>query len=150
MTAMRRRKFSPPMPMKRTKPGKGVVMRCVGPQTRGKECVLAGADVMIHTGEIGDQMNRDPEKWKDYVGLPPDAYCDMDPAKEKDMIAFLVAHNTRAGAGSHGGRPRFPVELEAHSAGRPRRFHRSESARLLSGILRSRTCGTMSDRPRSI
>ncbi len=76
------------------KAGKGVVMRCVGPQTRGKECVLAGADVMIHTGELGVQMNKDSEKWTDYVGLPPDAYCDMDPAKEKDMIAFLVAHNT--------------------------------------------------------
>jgi hypothetical protein len=76
------------------KAGKGVVMRCVGPQTRGRECVLAGADVMIHTGELGVQMNKDSEKWKDYVGLPPDAYCDMDPAKEKDMIAFLVAHNT--------------------------------------------------------
>ena len=75
------------------KAGKGVVMRCVGPQTRGKECVLAGADVMIHTGEIGDQIAKDPEKWKNYVGLPPDAYCDMDPEKEKDMIAFLVAHN---------------------------------------------------------
>jgi len=74
--------------------GKGVVMRCVGPQTRGKECVLAGADVMIHTGEIGDQIAKDPDKWKAYIGLPPDAYCDMDPAKEKDMIAFLVAHNT--------------------------------------------------------
>jgi hypothetical protein len=73
---------------------KGVVMRCVGPQTRGRECVLAGADVMIHTGELGVQMNKDSEKWKDYVGLPPDAYCEMDPAKEKDMIAFLVAHNT--------------------------------------------------------
>ena len=49
---------------------------------------------MIHTGELGVQMNKDSEKWTDYVGLPPDAYCDMDPAKEKDMIAFLVAHNT--------------------------------------------------------
>ena len=76
------------------KAGKGVVMRCVGPGTRGKECVLAGADVMIHTGEIGDQIAKDPDKWKNYVGLPPDAYCDMDPAKEKDMIAFLVMHDT--------------------------------------------------------
>jgi len=76
------------------KAGKGVVMRCVGPQTRGKECVLAGADVMIHTGEIGVQINKDPEKWKDWIGLPPDSYCDMDPVKEKDMIAFLVAHNS--------------------------------------------------------
>jgi hypothetical protein len=76
------------------KAGKGVVMRCVGPQTRGKECVLAGADIMIHTGEIGDQIAKDPEKWKAYIGLPPDPYCDMDPAKEKDMIAFLVMHDT--------------------------------------------------------
>jgi imidazolonepropionase-like amidohydrolase len=76
------------------KAGLGVVMRCVGPQTRGKECVLAGADVMIHTGEIGDQISADPETWKNYVGLPPDAYCDMDLAKEKDMIEFLLAHNT--------------------------------------------------------
>lgn len=76
------------------KAGKGVMFRCVGPQTRGKSCVLAGADVMLHTGLAGVEMNRDPEKWKDYVGLPPDVYCDMDPAKEKDMVAFLAAHNT--------------------------------------------------------
>jgi hypothetical protein len=76
------------------KAGKGVMMRCVGPQTRGKSCVLAGADVMLHTGLAGVEMNRDPVKWKDYVGLPPDVYCDMDPAKEKDMVAFLASHNT--------------------------------------------------------
>ena len=76
------------------KAGKAVMMRCVGPGTRGKACVLAGADVMLHTGEIGVDMNKDPEKWKDYIGLAPDAYCDMDPAKEKDMVAFLAAHNT--------------------------------------------------------
>ena len=76
------------------KAGKGVMMRCVGPLTRGKSCVLAGADVMLHTGEIGNEINKDPEKWKDYIGLPPDGYCDMDPAKEKDMVAFLVAHNS--------------------------------------------------------
>jgi Amidohydrolase family/IPT/TIG domain len=75
------------------KAGKAVMMRCVGPQTRGKSCVLAGADVMLHTGLAGVEMNRDPDKWKDYVGLPPDVYCDMDPAKEKDMVAFLAAHN---------------------------------------------------------
>jgi hypothetical protein len=76
------------------KAGKGVVMRCVGPQTRAKSCVLAGADVMLHTGLVGVEMNRDPVKWKDYVGLPPDVYCDMDPARGKDMVAFLAAHNT--------------------------------------------------------
>ena len=71
-------------------------MRCVGPQTRGRECVLAGADVMVHTGEIGDQMAKDEAKWKDYVGLPPDAYCDMDDAKEKDMVKFLMQHPATA------------------------------------------------------
>ncbi len=76
------------------KAGKGVVMRCVGPQTRARSCVLAGADVMLHSGLVGVEMNKDPEKWKDYVGLPPDVYCDMDPAREKDMVAFLAAHNT--------------------------------------------------------
>src|SRR4051812_36045026 len=103
------------------KAGKGVVMRCVGPQTRGKECVLAGADVMIHTGEIGDQMNKDPEKWKDYVGLPPDAYCEMDPAKEKDMVAFLVAHNTALEPDFMAADRGFPsmwkrVQQESHAA----------------------------------
>ena len=76
------------------KAGKGVVMRCVGPETRAKACVNAGADVMLHTGLVGVEMNKDPEKWKDYVGLPPDVYCDMDPAREKDMVAFLAAHHT--------------------------------------------------------
>jgi hypothetical protein len=76
------------------KAGKGVMMRCVGPQTRGKACVLAGADVMLHTGLAGVEMNKDPMKWNGYVGLPPDVYCDMDPAKEKDMVAFLASHNT--------------------------------------------------------
>lgn len=76
------------------KAGKAAMFRCVGPQTRAKSCVLAGADVMLHTGLVGDEMNRDEEKWKSYVGLPPDVYCDMDPAKEKDMVAFLAAHNT--------------------------------------------------------
>jgi hypothetical protein len=103
------------------KAGKGVVMRCVGPETRGRECVLAGADVMIHTGEIGVQMNRDSEKWKDYVGLPPDAYCDMDPAKEKDMIAFLVAHNTALEPDFMAADRGFPsmwkrVQAESHAA----------------------------------
>ncbi len=76
------------------KAGKAAMFRCVGPQTRAKSCVLAGADVMLHTGLAGDEMNRDEAKWKSYVGLPPDVYCDMDPAKEKDMVAFLAAHNT--------------------------------------------------------
>ena len=103
------------------KVGKGVVMRCVGPQTRGKECVLAGADVMIHTGELGVQMNKDPEKWKDYVGLPPDAYCDMDPAKEKEMVAFLAAHNTALEPDFMATDRAFPsmwkrVQAESHAA----------------------------------
>lgn len=74
------------------KAGLAVIMRCVGPQTRGRECVLAGADVMVHTGEIGNQIAKDEVKWKDYIALPPDPYCDMDDAKEKEMVKFLLAH----------------------------------------------------------
>jgi hypothetical protein len=62
--------------------------------TLGKECVLAGADVMIHTGEIGNQIAKHPETWKQWVGEPSEPYCDMDEAKERDMIAFLVQHDT--------------------------------------------------------
>src|SRR4029079_1889821 len=78
------------------KAGLAAIMRCVGPGTRGRECVLAGADVMIHTGEVGDQMAKDEAKWKDYIALSPDPYCDMDDAKEKEMVKFLVAHPATA------------------------------------------------------
>jgi hypothetical protein len=50
--------------------------------------------VMIHTGEIGVDMNKDSVKYKDYVALPPDAYCEMDPAKEAAMVKFIAGHNT--------------------------------------------------------
>jgi imidazolonepropionase-like amidohydrolase len=76
------------------KAGVAAILRCVGPVTRGKRCIEAGADVMIHTGEIGVDMNKDYEKYKDYVALPPDAYCEMDPAKEAEMVKFIAAHNT--------------------------------------------------------
>ncbi len=69
-------------------------MSCVGPQTRGKACVLAGADVMIHNGEIGNEIAKHPDIWKDFVGEPSEPYCDMDEQKEKDMIAFLVQHDS--------------------------------------------------------
>ena len=75
------------------KAGKAAILRCVGPGTRGKRCIETGTDVMIHTGEIGVDMNKDYEKYKDYVALPPDAYCEMDPAKEAEMVKFIAAHN---------------------------------------------------------
>jgi imidazolonepropionase-like amidohydrolase len=76
------------------KAGKAAILRCVGPITRGHRCIETGTDVMIHTGEIGVDMNKDYAKYKDYVALPPDAYCEMDPAKEADMVKFIAAHNT--------------------------------------------------------
>ena len=76
------------------KAGVAAILRCVGPVTRGKRCIEAGSDVIIHTGEIGVDMNKDYEKYKDYVALPPDAYCEMDPAKEAEMVKFIAAHNT--------------------------------------------------------
>ena len=76
------------------KAGKAAILRCVGPVTRGKRCIETGADVMIHTGEIGVDMNKDSAKWKDYIALPPDAYCEMDPAKESEMVKFIAGHGT--------------------------------------------------------
>ena len=76
------------------KAGLAAILRCVGPITRGKRCIEAGADVMIHTGEIGVDMNKDYDKWKTYVALPPDAYCEMDPAKAAQMVKFIASHNT--------------------------------------------------------
>ena len=63
------------------KAGKAAILRCVGPGTRGQRCIETGADVMIHTGEIGVDMNKDYDKWKAYIALPPDAYCEMDPGQ---------------------------------------------------------------------
>lgn len=75
------------------KRGKGVVMRAVGPQTRAHEAALAGADVLIHTGEVGVELAKDPATWKDYIGLPPDAYSDMDESKADGVAKFLVDHH---------------------------------------------------------
>lgn len=76
------------------KAGKAAILRCVGPGTRGQRCIETGADVMIHTGEIGVDMNKDNVKYKDYIALPPDAYCEMDPAKEAAMVKFIADHST--------------------------------------------------------
>jgi hypothetical protein len=71
--------------------GKGVVFRSMGPQTRVSEvCAMADNVVFIHTGNAGSQMAKDPDKWKTYIGLPPDAYSDLDPAKEKALIQKLL------------------------------------------------------------
>jgi hypothetical protein len=75
------------------KEGKAVIMRAVGPQTRAHEAAMAGADVLIHTGEVGVELNRDPAKWKDYVALPPLAYADMDDSKVPGVVKFLVDHH---------------------------------------------------------
>ena len=76
------------------KAGRAAILRCVGPGTRGQRCIETGTDVMIHTGEIGVDMNKDYDKWKSYIALPPDAYCEMDPAKEAAMVSFIASHNT--------------------------------------------------------
>ena len=99
------------------KAGKGVVMRCVGPQTRGKECVLAGADVMVHTGEIGDQIAKDPEKWKNYVGLPPDGLLRHGSGKRKGHDRVPGRPQCGARTRFHGRGSRLLVADQAHPAG---------------------------------
>jgi hypothetical protein len=74
--------------------GKPVVFRSMGPQTRGREvCAMGTGVVYIHTGNVGAQIAKDEAKWATYIGLPPDAYADMDDAKAAAMIKTLVACN---------------------------------------------------------
>src|SRR5260221_455653 len=46
-------------------------------------------------GEVGVQITTDQtkDKWKNYIGLPPDAYADMDDAKIPGMVKLLVDHH---------------------------------------------------------
>ena len=77
------------------KAGKAAVMRVVGPGTAARECALLGCDVLIHTGEAGVQLTTDAtrDKWKNYIGLPPDPYADMDEAKVPELVKLLVDHH---------------------------------------------------------
>jgi hypothetical protein len=72
--------------------GMGIDFRAMGPQTRISEaCSMGGPMVYVHTGNAGSQLAKDPAKWATYIGLPPDAYSDMDEAKVGPMIQKLIA-----------------------------------------------------------
>jgi hypothetical protein len=74
--------------------GKGIDFRAMGPQSRAREvCAMGKGIVYVHTGNVGTQIAKDPAKWAEYIGLPPDAYADMDEAKVGPMIRELVACN---------------------------------------------------------
>jgi hypothetical protein len=75
--------------------GKTAIMRTVGPGTAARECAMMDCDVLIHTGEVGVQITTDQtrDKWKNYIGLPPDEYSDMDDAKVPGMVKLLVDHH---------------------------------------------------------
>ncbi len=72
--------------------GKGIDFRAMGPQTRGREVAAMGTGiVLVHTGNAGAQIAKDPSKWATYIELPPDAYADMDEAKANEHIQYLVS-----------------------------------------------------------
>lgn len=84
------------------KAGLAIACRCMGPQTRGPEAAMLGVDVLIHSGNLGVALSRDPEKFKDMGntgrgGAEPtgtdDAFADMDPAKIPGVIALLKSKN---------------------------------------------------------
>ena len=76
------------------KSGKAVVFRAMGPQTRAREvAMMTTGAVLVHTGNVGTQIAKDPAKWATYIGLPPEAYSDMDDAKADEMIRYLVSRN---------------------------------------------------------
>jgi hypothetical protein len=72
--------------------GKGIDFRAMGPQTRAREVAAMGTGiVLVHTGNSGSQIAKDPSKWATYIDLAPDAYADMDEAKANDQIKYLVS-----------------------------------------------------------
>jgi hypothetical protein len=74
--------------------GLGIDFRAMGPQSRAREvCEMGDGLVYVHTGNAGSQMAADESKWATYIGLPPDAYADMDPGKEAQMIQHLIGCN---------------------------------------------------------
>jgi hypothetical protein len=74
--------------------GMPVDFRSMGPQVRAREvCEMGDGIVYVHTGNVGTQIASDEEKWATYIGLPPDAYSDMDEAKVGPMIEHLVGCN---------------------------------------------------------
>lgn len=77
------------------KAGKAAVMRTVGPGTAAPQCAMMDCDVLIHTGEAGVWLTSDQtrDKWRNYIGLPPDEYSDMDDAKVPGLVKMLVDHH---------------------------------------------------------
>ncbi len=75
------------------KAGKAAVMRTIGPGTGGVEAALMDSDVLVHAGELGNRLAKDPAKWKNYNALPPDPYSDMDEAKIPEIIKILLDHH---------------------------------------------------------
>jgi hypothetical protein len=73
------------------KVGTSAVMRTIGPGTAAREAAMMGADVLIHTGNAGNQIAKDPSKWAKSISFAPDAYADMDDAKASEMIRLLVS-----------------------------------------------------------
>jgi hypothetical protein len=71
--------------------GKGIDFRAMGPQVRAREvCAMGSGIVYVHSGNVGTQIARDEAKWATYIGLPPDAFSEMDEAKVGPMIRALV------------------------------------------------------------
>ena len=75
------------------KAGKAAVMRTIGPGTGGLDAALMDSDVLVHSGNLGNSLAKDPQKWKNYNQLPPDPYSDMDESKIPEVIKILLDHH---------------------------------------------------------
>ena len=70
------------------KAGLAVAFRAVGPITRAHGAAEIDSDVLIHTGDVENELVKDAAK-----GQPGDAWANMDPAKVQPMIQFLLQHH---------------------------------------------------------
>jgi imidazolonepropionase-like amidohydrolase len=116
-----------------------IVFRAMGPQTRAREvCAMADGVVMIHTGNAGAQTAANEDNWAEYIGLPPDAYSEMDDAKAGALIEELVGCNAylepdlmAADRGFHRNWARVQAEDEAFTHDLPPYY----SMKITAGVL---------------
>ena len=74
--------------------GVPAAMRAMGPGSTARDTAAAGETVLIHSGNVGRDIAKNPDKWKNYIALAPDPYADMDDAKAAEMIRFLIDRKT--------------------------------------------------------
>src|SRR6266852_190540 len=71
------------------KAGKPIALERVGNPLTLRKAVDMGFNYLTHSPGVGEEIAKDPSKWKNEL----DMYSDMDPVKAQALIKTLVDHN---------------------------------------------------------